>query len=162
MEQNEGTTCHQTKRASGRVGSCLCRCAILRIRPRAVAVNYLRSAYYRMTLQKPKCSIDTTILFCTHFVYPDAIVGFFVSIGCYCVIRRARIRHRTQIASHVEIPSGRQEQRRDEEGNLIGPFHGETVIGAFCWIGTSATIVAEVGDSANTARGKTLLLLQEE
>jgi virginiamycin A acetyltransferase len=113
--------------------------------------NYLRSAYYCMTLHD--CSIDTTISFGTYFVHPDAIVGSFVSIGSYCVIWRARIGQRTQIASHVEIPSGRYQHSRDEQGNLVGSFHGETVIGEFCWIGASAIIMAEVGDGTTIGAG---------
>jgi virginiamycin A acetyltransferase len=113
--------------------------------------NYLRSAYYCMTLQK--CSIDTTISFGTYFVHPGSIVGSFVSIGSYCVIGRARIGHGTQIASHVEIPSGRHQHGRDEQGNLVGSFHGETVVGRFCWIGASAIIMAEVGDGTTIGAG---------
>src|ERR1700693_6125045 len=109
--------------------------------------NYLRSAYYCMTLHD--CSIDTTISFGTYFVHPDAIVGSFVSIGCYCVIGRARIGHRTQIASHVEIPSGRHEHSRDEQGNLVTAFDVETVVGESCWIGASGIVMAEVGDGSS-------------
>jgi virginiamycin A acetyltransferase len=113
--------------------------------------NYLRSAYYHMTLQN--CSIDTTISFGTYFVHPDAVVGSFVSIGCYCVIGRARIGHRTQISSHVEIPSGRHEHSRDEQGNLVDSFDCETVVGESCWIGASAVIMAEVGNGTTIGAG---------
>jgi acetyltransferase-like isoleucine patch superfamily enzyme len=113
--------------------------------------DYLRSAFYRMTLQE--CSIDTTISFGTFFVHPAAIVGSFVSIGSYCVIGRAQIGHRTQIASHVEIPSGRYDHVRDEQGKLVDCFHGETVVGEYCWIGASAIIMAKIGDGSTIGAG---------
>jgi glycosyltransferase involved in cell wall biosynthesis/acetyltransferase-like isoleucine patch superfamily enzyme len=113
--------------------------------------SYLRSAFYHMTLRE--CSIDTAISFGTYFVHPETIVGSFVSVGCYCVIGRARIGTRTQISSHVEIPSGRHEHARDEQGNLIPSIECETVIGESCWIGASAIIMAKVGDGSTIGAG---------
>src|SRR5579862_4703442 len=72
--------------------------------------SYLRAAYYKLTLRE--CSIDTTISFGTYFVQPDTLVAPLVSIGAYCVIGRSSIGARSQIASHVLIPSGRRQHVR--------------------------------------------------
>jgi virginiamycin A acetyltransferase len=113
--------------------------------------NVLRSAFYRLTLRD--CSIDTTISLGTYFVDPDATVGPYVSIGSYCVIGRARIGARTQIASHVQITSGRHEHARDDAQRLLGSAPGETIVGADCWIGASAVVMAEVGDGCTIGAG---------
>ena len=113
--------------------------------------NFLRAAFYKCTLQA--FSIDTTIGFGTFFVHPDAIVEPHVSIGSYCVIGRAHLGARTQIASHVEVPSGRHQHTRDSSGNLGDALPGQTRIGSDCWIGASAIILAEVGDGATIGAG---------
>lgn len=102
-----------------------------------------RSAYYKLTLRE--CSMDTTISFGTFFSRSSARVEPFVSIGAYCVIGCARIGARTQIASHVQIPSGRRGHSRDAEGRLIGSEEDEISIGEDCWIGASAVVMADVG-----------------
>jgi acetyltransferase-like isoleucine patch superfamily enzyme len=113
--------------------------------------NFLRAAFYRWTLRS--CSINTNIAFGTYFVTPDSVVEEFVSIGSYCVIGRCRIGTWTQIASHVEIPSGRHQHERDAEGQLSGAAHGQVTIGARCWIGASAIVMADVGDGSTIGAG---------
>src|ERR1035437_7920035 len=108
--------------------------------------NLLRGAFYWLTLRQ--ASIDTNIAFGTYFAHPCASIGPYVAIGAYCVIGRARIGERTQIASHVEIPSGRHQHERDATGQLSGSIDGETVIGSRCWIGASAIIMADVGNGS--------------
>jgi virginiamycin A acetyltransferase len=113
--------------------------------------SYFRAAYYHWTLRD--CAIDVTIGFGTIFVHPETIVGSYTAIGNYCMIGKARIGRRTQIASHVEIPSGRHQHQRDANGNLGESMHGETVIGDHCWIGSSAVIMATVGDGSTIGAG---------
>lgn len=117
--------------------------------------SYLRVGFYKLTLRQ--FSVDTTMSFGSFFVHPDTSVGSMVSIGSYCVIGRTRIGHRTQIASHVEITSGRHQHARDEDGNLLGSTHGETVIGEHCWIGASAIIMATVGDETTIGAGSVVV-----
>ncbi len=117
--------------------------------------NFLRAAFYWWTLQST--SLDTTISFGTFFVHPEASVAEGVSIGSYCVIGRARIGARTQIASHVEITSGRHQHERDVEGNLVGSSKSEVKIGTGCWIGASAIILADVGDGSTIGAGAVVL-----
>lgn len=113
--------------------------------------SYLRAAFYKMTLRQ--CSIDITIWFGTYFVQPGSSVGEMVSIGSYCVVGRSSIGPRTQIGSHVLIPSGRRQHVRQDDGTLSDCLVGETVIGADCWIGDAAVVMAELGDGATVGAG---------
>jgi virginiamycin A acetyltransferase len=112
---------------------------------------FLRSAFYKYTLRE--CSLDTAISFGTFFSNREARVEANVSIGSFCVIGRARIGMRTQISSHVEIPSGRYQHRRDEQGRFLDSESAEVVIGSDCWIGASAVIMANVGDQSTIGAG---------
>jgi acetyltransferase-like isoleucine patch superfamily enzyme len=72
------------------------------------------------------------------------------------VIGRASIGARTQIASLVQIPSGRRQHGHDEEGKLLGTEVAglqTIVIGADCWIGASAVVMARVGDGTTVGAG---------
>ncbi len=117
--------------------------------------NFLRSAYYFLTLKE--CSIDTTISFGAVFAHPGASVGYYVSIGSYCVIGRASIGARTQLASHVQITSGRYQHDRDSEGNLVGSFDEGTSVGERCWVGAGAIIMATVGDGSTIGAGSVVV-----
>ena len=113
--------------------------------------SYLRAAYYKMTLRQ--CSIDITISFGTYFVQPDTSIGGLVSIGSYCVVGRSSIGPRTQIGSHVLVPSGRRQHLRNEDGSLSDCLPGKTMIGADCWIGDAAVVMAELGDGVTVGAG---------
>jgi acetyltransferase-like isoleucine patch superfamily enzyme len=117
--------------------------------------NFCRAAFYKLTLQR--CSIDTTIGFGTFFSRRNACVGPFVSIGAFCVIGRARIGARTQIASHVEIPGGRHGHVRDAQGRLSVAADDEILIGADCWIGSSAIVMANVGPGTTIGAGSVVV-----
>jgi virginiamycin A acetyltransferase len=117
--------------------------------------TFVRSAFYKYTLRE--CSIDTAISFGTFFSSRDARVGANVTIGSFCVIGRARIGKRTQISSHVEIPSGRFQHPRNEQGLFLGSESGEVVIGSDCWIGASAVIMANVGDQSTIGAGSVVV-----
>jgi virginiamycin A acetyltransferase len=116
--------------------------------------DHLRVAFYRMTLRS--CAADVHIGFGTVFAHPEASVGPHVSIGLYCVIGRASIGARSQIASLVQVPSGRRQHGRGDQGELLGAESGallETVIGADCWIGASAVVTERVGDGSTIGAG---------
>ena len=117
--------------------------------------DFCRVAFYKLTLRG--CSIDTTISFGTFFSRRSVSVGPFVSIGAFCVIGCAWIGARTQIASHVEIPSGRHERARDAEGRLVGSVNDEIVIGADCWVGASAIVMANVGPGTTIGAGSVVV-----
>lgn len=117
--------------------------------------NLLRAGYYRLTLRD--CSINTNISFGVLFPVPDVSIGSFVSIGPYSIIGRAQIGPRTQIGAHVQIPSGRHQHPRDESGRMAESVDGLAVIGADCWIGTAAVILAEVGDGSTIGAGSVVV-----
>jgi virginiamycin A acetyltransferase len=117
--------------------------------------DFCRAGFYKLTLRE--CSMDTTISFGTFFSRRAASVEPHVSIGAFCVIGCARIGARTQIASHVEIPSGRYGHARDAQGRLLGPVDEEIVIGADCWIGASAIVMANVGAGSTIGAGSVVV-----
>lgn len=116
--------------------------------------DYLRIAWYRLTLKK--CSLHSRISFGSFFAHPDAIVGENVYIGVYCVLGRCCIGDRTQIASHVQILSGRHQHQRGSSGQISGSDQGvfqAVEIGADCWIGASSIIMASVGSGTTIGAG---------
>jgi len=116
--------------------------------------EYLRGAFYRMTLAE--CSIESCISFGTFFAHPEARVGKRVYIGSYCVFGKASIGDRTQIASGVQILSGRRQHARDASGQISGAEHGvftPVTIGADCWIGAAAVVMADVGEGTTIGAG---------
>lgn len=113
--------------------------------------DYLRSAYYAMTLRS--CSIDCQIGFGSYFSQRQATVGRGAGIGAYCVIGRANLGERCRIGSCVQILSGQHQHVRDVTGRLQPGELTEINIGADCWIGASAIIMADVGSGATIAAG---------
>jgi len=118
---------------------------------------FLRGAFYKLTLED--CSIDSSIAFGSFFSRRRVIIAPHVSIGSYCVIGQARIGSRTQISSHVEIPGARQ-HARNAQGRLSDSSAAEETyisIGADCWIGASAIIMANVGDQSTIGAGSVVV-----
>lgn len=116
--------------------------------------DYLRIAFYRLTLES--CSLESRISFGSFFAHPKAQVAPGVYIGSYCVLGCCTIGERTQIASHVQILSGRRQHSRDDTGQVTGADEGifETVaIGADCWLGAGAIVMAPVGDRTTIGAG---------
>lgn len=116
--------------------------------------DYARSAFYWMTLRD--FSIDARISFGTFFAHRDASVGTRVYVGSYCVLGKTRIGENSQIASHVQILSGKNQHSRDEAGRIRGADEGEfseVSVGSNCWIGAGAIIMADVGDGSTIGAG---------
>jgi virginiamycin A acetyltransferase len=83
-------------------------------------------------------------------------VGERVYIGPYCVLGRAEIGDNTQVATAVQILSGRGQHVRDEAGRISGSQQDQFVtvkIGSDCWIGAAAIIMADVGAGSTTGAG---------
>ena len=116
--------------------------------------DYLRICYYRLTLTR--CDLSSRIQFGSFFSHPQASIAGSVYIGSYCVLGRVEIGERTQISSGVMIPSGKRQHSRSADGSIESSNldHFETVsIGADCWIGTSAVILAPVGARSTIGAG---------
>ena len=119
--------------------------------------NFLRAAFYKFTLTAS--SIDVDIWFGTFFSRRGVTLASNVSIGSYCVLAEVDIGPRTQIASHVEVP-GRQQHTRNRDGRLShsGNEPGKAIrIGADCWIGASAIIMADIGDQSTIGAGSVVV-----
>jgi acetyltransferase-like isoleucine patch superfamily enzyme len=111
-------------------------------------------AYYSMTLRS--CPFDGHIGFGTFFAHAKASVGHRVYIGMLCVLGQTSIGDRTQIASGVQILSGRRQHGRGKDGRIQGAEHGvfEVIpIGADCWIGAGAIVMAEIGEGTTIGAG---------
>ena len=120
--------------------------------------DYLRIAYYRLTLEE--CSVESRIQFGSFFAHPQARVARGVYIGSYCVLGRTSIGERTQIGSGVQVLSGKHQHPRDAEGRIMGSERGifEMVgIGADCWIGSGAILLAEVGSGSTIGAGSVVV-----
>ena len=116
--------------------------------------DYLRIAFYKLTLAG--CSLSSRIQFGSFFAHPEARLGARVYIGSYCILGTAMIGERTQIASGVQILSGRQQHVRDETGRISGSDEGifnPVIIGADCWIGAGAIVMADVGAGSTIGAG---------
>jgi virginiamycin A acetyltransferase len=116
--------------------------------------DYLRIAFYRMTLEG--CGATSRISFGSFFAHAEARVGERVYIGPYCVLGRAAIGANTQIATAVQILSGRGQHVRDEAGRISGSEGGRFVtvkIGEDCWIGAAAIVMADVGAGSTIGAG---------
>ena len=116
--------------------------------------DYLRIAYYRLTLTQ--CDLASCISFGSFFAHPEACVGRGVYIGSYCLLGRTGIGDRTQIASGVQILSGRHQHARNQQGAIMGADYDEFIavtIGADCWIGAGAIVMADVGSQTTIGAG---------
>jgi virginiamycin A acetyltransferase len=116
--------------------------------------DYLRIAYYTLTLAE--CSLASRVSFGSFFAHPHARLGPGVYIGSYCIIGTAVIGERTQIASGVQILSGGRQHVRNERGEISGAESGvfsTVAIGADCWIGAAAVVMADVGAGSTIGAG---------
>lgn len=116
--------------------------------------DYLRVAYYVLTLRQ--CSIRSRISIGSFFAHSSATVGEGVYIGAYCILGVCDIGERTQIASHVQILSGRNQHSRESDGRIMGANKKDfslVTIGADCWIGAAAIIMADIGQGTTIGAG---------
>ncbi len=120
--------------------------------------DYLRGAYYRLTLDR--CALSSRISFGSFFAHSGAAVGRGAYIGSYCIIGRAQIGDRVQIASGVQILSGNRQHVRDEDGRISGAEDGafrSVTIGNDCWIGAAAVVMADVGAGSTVGAGSVVV-----
>ncbi len=114
----------------------------------------LRAAFYRLAL--PQSSQRTAIAFLSTFSDPRARLDAHVSIGAYCNIGWAHIGEDCILSSHVCITSGKNEHAHEDIHTPIRLQQGQAnqvSIGAHCWIGANATIMAHVGQGSIIAAG---------
>jgi acetyltransferase-like isoleucine patch superfamily enzyme len=123
-----------------------------------VVGDYLRIAYYKLTLKR--CSLYSRVSFGSFFAHPDATLGEGVYIGSYCILGHCAIGDRTQIASQVQILSGRQQHSRDSQGRMSGSGEGKFEpidVGSDCWLGASSIIMADIGSGTTIGAGSVVV-----
>lgn len=123
-----------------------------------VVGDYFRIAFYKLTLKR--CSMYSRVSFGSFFAHADAELGKGVYIGSYCILGSCRIGDRTQIASQVQILSGRQQHSRDSEGRISGSTEGKFEpinIGSDCWIGAGSIIMADIGPGTTIGAGSVVV-----
>lgn len=116
--------------------------------------DYMRTAFYKLTLEE--CSLNSRISFGSFFAHSEARVGERVYIGAYCVLGRVNIGARTQIATGVQVLSGKNQHSRDSDGRISGSEKGSfttIAIGADCWIGAGAIVMADLGNNTTIGAG---------
>lgn len=116
--------------------------------------DYLRIAWYHLTLRS--CSLDARISFGTIVSHPETVIASGVYIGAFSLIGKADIGQRCQVASYVQILSGKKQHGRDSEGRLLSTDEEAfslTRIGADSWIGAAAIVMADVGNSVTVGAG---------
>jgi virginiamycin A acetyltransferase len=119
--------------------------------------DYLRAAYYKLTLTA--CSLDCSIQFGSFFAHRQATVGRHVYIGAYCVLGMVDIGERTHIASAVQVLSGSHQHPRDSTGmmDLKHVAFSRVTVGADCWLGAGAIVMAPVGDRSTIGAGSVVV-----
>jgi acetyltransferase-like isoleucine patch superfamily enzyme len=116
--------------------------------------NEFRRAYYYCFLK----SFDSSARVCLGSVIcdPRSEIGSHVYIGTYCEMGWVRIGADTLVASRVMIPSGKRVHGFDR---IDIPIRMQTrkpeqvVVGTDCWIGTSAVVMADVGEQTVVGAG---------
>ena len=120
--------------------------------------DYFRIAYYKLTLKR--CSLHSRVSFGSFFAHSDAALGSGVYVGSYCILGHCSIGDRTQIASQVQILSGRRQHARDAGGQITGSDEGEfewIEVGSDCWIGASSIIMAAIGNGSTIGAGSVVV-----
>jgi acetyltransferase-like isoleucine patch superfamily enzyme len=119
----------------------------------------LWGAYRRRTLLRllgGDVARDCHIEFGTLLSKPAVQIGPGAYVGAYCCLGDVRIGAKTMLADGVHVPSGAAQHgmARLDIPMADQPGCCETVtIGADCWIGAAAVILADVGDHAVVAAG---------
>lgn len=114
--------------------------------------DYLRGAYYRMTLDA--FGFSSRVSYGSFFAHPEAKIGMGVYVGSYCILGRVAIGDGTLLASGVQVLSGGHQHTRSSEGEAFSG--GEFVrvsIGSDSWIGAAATVMADVGSRTTIGAG---------
>jgi len=111
----------------------------------------LRGAFYWASLEH--CSWETHIGFGSVFTHRGATLAPNVSMGAYCVLGHANLGAGVMMGSRISIPSGKR-QHFGDDGSIVAQTRYDTVkIGAGCWIGEGAIILADVGQGCIVSAG---------
>jgi virginiamycin A acetyltransferase len=120
-----------------------------------VVGDYLRVAYYKLTLTA--CPLDWSIQFGSFFAHPQVTVGRHVYIGSYCVLGLVDIGESTHIATAVQVLSGSHQHARDSNGIISFGTLSRVTIGAECWLGAGALVMASIGERSTIGAGSVVV-----
>ena len=118
---------------------------------------YMRAAFYRLACTDT--SDEISVGFLTILSHSDTTIYSGVYIGPQCNIGKCTIGENTLIGSGVHILSGsRQHEFHDARKPIQdqGGAFEKIRIGADCWVGNSAVIMATVADGCIIAAGSVL------
>ncbi len=111
----------------------------------------LRAAFYSATLKQ--CSWEVHLGFGSLFTHRGATLAANVSTGSYCVLGHVDIGAGVMMGSRISIPSGKR-QHFGEAGEIVSEARYDTVrVGAGCWIGEGAILLADVGEKSIVSAG---------
>ena len=120
--------------------------------------NYLRRAFYRLTL--PRCGPDVCIEFGTILHQSTVELGRRVYIGTHCSIGESVIEDDVLLGSNVDIISGGRQHLFDDLDTPIREQGGrlqKIVVGPDSWIGNSSVVMANVGAQSIVAAGSVVV-----
>lgn len=120
--------------------------------------SYLRIAGLRFTMQH--CAQDCYIGFGTLFSQQATEIKSGAYIGPQCNIGLSVIGENTLLGSGVHILSGKNQHRFTEPGvpyKEQGGTFEKVAIGANCWIGNGAIIMASIGDGTIVGAGSVVI-----
>lgn len=116
--------------------------------------RYLRAAFLRLVLEH--CDPSVCVEFGSIFSKRKARLGANVYIGPFCQIGQADIGDETMLAAGVHVPSGPDTHgtaRLDVPMRLQPGMLRTVRIGRDCWIGSTAVVMADVGEQSIVAAG---------
>ncbi|MDP5052352.1 MAG: hypothetical protein NWP69_01065, partial [Congregibacter sp.] len=115
---------------------------------------FLRRAFYSLTLEH--CSADCHIGFGSLFAHRQASVGDHVYIGNYTLLGSVSLGDHALIGSRASVLSGHALHVLDDAGRWT-PYSAERLerihIGENAWVGESAVVAANVGESTMIGAG---------
>lgn len=112
-----------------------------------LAGGYLRSAFYRLTLNK--CGKRLYVDFGSYFSQPTAEIHDDVFISTYCIIGNAKIGKNVVVSPNSNILSGRRQHVSFRKDVSIfwqsGGVFEQITIGENSWIGQASVVMADIG-----------------
>lgn len=112
---------------------------------------YLRRALYKKMIARMGENVG--IGMGTILTKPTIELGHSVYLGNYCMVGDVRIGDNTLISDHVSIISGNHSMAPDLPIKDQPEVYRTIMIGADCWVGSRAVILADLGDHAVVGAG---------
>ncbi len=120
--------------------------------------SYIRVAFYRCTMKK--CDADCFIGFSSLFSQQGIEVHRGAYIGPQCNIGLSCIGENTLLGSGVHILSGKNQHSFDDPSRPFkeqGGIFEKVEIGANCWIGNGAIVMASIGEGSIVGAGSVVI-----